>query len=127
MPSTHASVAASPHARGRARRQRLTLLATIIGSSISLLDGSIVAVALPTLQRSLGGGLAAQQWVSNAYLLTLGSLMLVGGALGDRYGERRIFMVGVSGFGAASALCALAPTMACSSPLARCRDSPARC
>jgi len=91
--------------------KRLTLVACILGSSIALLDSTVVNVALPTIQRDLGGGLAAQQWVVNAYLLTLGSLILVGGSLGDLYGERRIFALGVSGFGAASLLCALAPTI----------------
>ena len=91
--------------------KRLTLAACILGSSIALLDSTVVNVALPTIQRDLGGGLAAQQWVVNAYLLTLGSLILVGGSLGDLYGERRIFALGVSGFGAASLLCALAPTI----------------
>ena len=76
-----------------------------------MLDGSIVNVALPTIQRRLGGGLAAQQWVVNAYLLTLGSLILLGGSLGDLYGERRVFAVGVSSFGAASLGCALAPSI----------------
>jgi EmrB/QacA subfamily drug resistance transporter len=71
----------------------------------------VVNVALPSIQRSLGGGLAGQQWVSNAYLLTLGSLILLGGSLGDIFGERRIFALGVGGFGAASLLCALAPTI----------------
>ena len=68
-------------------------------------------MALPSIQRSLGGGLAGQQWVSNAYLLTLGSLILLGGSLGDIFGERRVFAVGVGGFGAASLLCALAPSI----------------
>ncbi|MGH2834619.1 MAG: DHA2 family efflux MFS transporter permease subunit [Solirubrobacteraceae bacterium] len=94
-----------------ATRKRLTLLACILGSSIALLDSTVVNVALPTIQRELGGGLAAQQWVVNAYLLTLGSLILIGGSLGDLYGERRIFALGVGGFGAASLLCALAPTI----------------
>ncbi|HEU0249581.1 MAG TPA: MFS transporter [Solirubrobacteraceae bacterium] len=94
-----------------ATRKRLTLVACILGSSIALLDSTVVNVALPTIQRDLGGGLAAQQWVVNAYLLTLGSLILVGGSLGDLYGERRIFALGVGGFGAASLLCALAPTI----------------
>ncbi len=75
-----------------------------------MLDGTIVNVALPTIQRHLGGGLAAQQWIVNAYLLALGSLILLGGSLGDLYGERRIFALGVSGFGIASAACALAPS-----------------
>jgi EmrB/QacA subfamily drug resistance transporter len=66
---------------------------------------------LPTIQRALGGGLAAQQWLVNAYLLTLGSLILIGGSLGDVFGERRIFALGVSGFGAASLACALAPSI----------------
>ena len=93
------------------RLKQLTLTAAILGSSIALLDGTIVNVALPTIQRSLGGGLAGQQWVSSAYLLTLGSLILVGGSLGDIFGERRVFAVGVGGFGLASLLCAAAPSI----------------
>jgi EmrB/QacA subfamily drug resistance transporter len=91
--------------------KRLTLIATILGSGIALLDGTVVNVALPSIQRALGGGLAAQQWVANGYLLTLGSLILVGGSLGDLYGERRIFALGVGGFGLASLGCAVAPTI----------------
>ena len=103
-------------ARGSAPRssdsiKRLTLVACILGSGIALLDGTVVNVALPTIQRDLGGGLAAQQWVVNAYLLTLGSLILIGGSLGDLFGERRIFALGVGGFGVASLLCALAPSI----------------
>jgi len=98
-------------ARSEAAVKRLTLLACIMGSGIALLDGTVVNVALPTIQRALGGGMAAQQWVVNGYLLTLGSLILVGGSLGDIYGERRIFALGVSGFGLASLACALAPTI----------------
>src|SRR5258708_24496448 len=97
--------------RDLASRKRLTLVACILGSGIALLDSTVVNVALPTIQRDLGGGLAAQQWVANAYLLTLGSLILVGGSLGDLFGERRVFALGVGGFGAASLLCALAPTI----------------
>jgi putative iron-dependent peroxidase len=73
------------------RRQRLTLLAAILGSGVATIDGSIVNVALPAIERDLGGGLTAQQWVSNAYLLALAALILLGGSLGDIYGERRIF------------------------------------
>jgi EmrB/QacA subfamily drug resistance transporter len=94
-----------------ASTKRLTLVATILGSSIAILDSSVVSVALPSIQRSLGGGLAGQQWVSNAYLLTLGSLILLGGSLGDIFGERPVFALGVAGFGATSLLCALAPTI----------------
>ncbi|MGD1050546.1 MAG: MFS transporter [Solirubrobacteraceae bacterium] len=94
-----------------ARIKRLTLTATILGSAIATLDSTIVSVALPTIQRSLGGGLAGQQWISSAYLLTLGSLILIGGSLGDIFGERRIFALGVAGFGITSLLCAVAPTL----------------
>jgi EmrB/QacA subfamily drug resistance transporter len=91
--------------------KRLTLAATILGSGIVLLDSTIVNVALPTIQRNLGGGLAAQQWVANAYVLTLGSLILIGGSLGDIFGERRVFALGVAGFALTSLLCAAAPTI----------------
>jgi len=95
--------------RSEAQIKRVTLVACILGSGIALLDGTVVNVALPTIQRALGGGLAGQQWVSNSYLLTLGSLILIGGSLGDLYGERNVFAIGVGAFGVASALCAIAP------------------
>ncbi len=91
------------------RTQRLTLLACILGSSAAFLDGTIVNVALPAIRASVHGGLSTQEWVVDAYLLTLGSLLLVGGSLGDVFGRRRIFIVGVAGFGVASLVCALAP------------------
>jgi len=91
--------------------QRITLVAAILGSSVATIDGTIVNVALPAIQRDLGGGLPAQQWVSNAYLLTLGSLILIGGSLGDIYGERRVFAAGVAAFGVLSIVCAAAPTI----------------
>ena len=93
------------------QRQRLVLVAAILGSALVSVDSSIVGVALPAIERDLGGGLVAQQWVSNAYLLALGSLILVGGSLGDIYGERRVFAVGVGAFGVLSVACALAPTI----------------
>jgi EmrB/QacA subfamily drug resistance transporter len=93
------------------RRQRLTLVAAIVGSGVAVLDGTIVNVALPSIERDLGGGLSAQQWVANAYLLSLSSLILIGGSLGDIYGERRIFTLGVAAFGVFSVACALAPTI----------------
>jgi EmrB/QacA subfamily drug resistance transporter len=92
-------------------RQRLILLAAILGSGVATIDGSIVNVALPAIERDLGGGLSAQQWVSNAYLLALGSLILIGGSLGDIYGERRVFALGLAAFGVFSVACALAPTI----------------
>jgi EmrB/QacA subfamily drug resistance transporter len=92
-----------------ARIARWTLIASILGSSMAFIDGSVVNVALPAIQHDLGGGLATQQWIVDAYLLTLGSLILVGGSLGDIYGEFRIFALGVAGFAVASVLCAVAP------------------
>jgi EmrB/QacA subfamily drug resistance transporter len=94
-----------------AQRKRLALLACILGSTVVGVDGSVITVALPAIREELGGGLAGQQWASNAYLLTLGSLLLIGGSLGDIYGERRIFALGVVGFGVTSLVCAVAPTI----------------
>ena len=93
------------------RRQRLTLLAAIFGSALATIDGSIVNVALPAIENDLGGGLSGQQWVANAYLLALASLILIGGSLGDIYGERRVFAIGITAFGVVSIACALAPTI----------------
>ena len=89
-------------------RKRLTLAACILGSTIVFIDSSVVTVALPAMERDLGGGLALQQWVADAYLLTLGSLILIGGSLGDLFGQRRIFVIGVISFGVTSVLCAVA-------------------
>jgi len=91
---------------------RWTLVASILGSSMAFIDGSVVNVALPSIQADLGGGLATQQWVVDAYLLTLGSLILVGGSLGDIYGESKVFAIGVASFAAASVLCGIAPDAA---------------
>jgi EmrB/QacA subfamily drug resistance transporter len=93
------------------RAQRLTLVAAILGSGVATIDGTIVSVALPAIEHDLGGGLPAQQWVSNVYLLTLASLILIGGSLGDIYGERRVFAIGIAAFGVCSIMCALAPTI----------------
>ena len=73
----------------------LVLVACILGSVIVFVDSTVVNVALPAIQRDLGGGLALQQWVVDAYLLTLGSLLLVGGSLGDLFGARRLFLIGI--------------------------------
>jgi EmrB/QacA subfamily drug resistance transporter len=88
---------------------RWTLVASILGSSMAFIDGSVVNVALKAIEHDLGGGLASQQWIVDAYLLTLGSLILVGGSLGDIFGELRVFGVGVASFAVASVLCAAAP------------------
>lgn len=92
-------------------RARWVLLATVLGSGMAMLDGTVVNVALPRIGEDLGASLAELQWTVNAYLLTLAALILLGGSLGDRYGRRRVFLIGVAWFAAASALCAAAPTI----------------
>jgi EmrB/QacA subfamily drug resistance transporter len=90
-------------------RGRWVLVATVLGSSMVFLDSTVVNVALPTIGRSLGATLAGLQWTVTAYTLTLASLILLGGSLGDRLGRRRVFLVGVAWFALASALCGAAP------------------
>jgi EmrB/QacA subfamily drug resistance transporter len=93
------------------RRKWLTLVATIVGSSMALLDGSVVNIALPAIQRALHADAAATQWIVNAYLLLLGALVLIGGSAADLYGRRRIFVLGVAVFIAASIACGLSPNV----------------
>jgi len=101
---------AQPFALGRAcRHKRLALAATILGSSTAFIDGSVVNVALPSIQAQLGASVAAIQWVVNAYLLFLGALVLVGGSLGDKLGRRTIFIAGIGIFTLASIGCGFAP------------------
>ena len=103
------------------RSKRLTLVATIVGSSMAFLDGSVVNIALPAIQQATHADAATTQWVVNAYLLLLGALVLIGGSAADLYGRRRIFVLGVALFTTASIACAfvtvamiaLAPPMAC--------------
>jgi EmrB/QacA subfamily drug resistance transporter len=90
------------------RRGRLTLLAVTLGSGVAILDGSIVNIALKTIGEDLHASLADLQWVSNGYLLALASLILVGGALGDRLGRRRMYVTGIIAFAVCSGLCAVA-------------------
>jgi EmrB/QacA subfamily drug resistance transporter len=92
------------------RQQRLTLVATILGSTVVFLDSTVVNVALPAIGEGLDVGLAGQQWVVEAYMLSLVSLLLVGGSLGDQFGRRRMFAAGLVAFGVTSALCAVAPS-----------------
>lgn len=84
------------------------LAATILGSSLAFIDGTVVNVALPALQRDLNATVAGVQWVIEAYSLLLAALLLVGGSMGDRYGRRRIFVIGVAIFAAASSWCGFA-------------------
>jgi EmrB/QacA subfamily drug resistance transporter len=92
----------------RSREGRLTLTTVILGTGIAFLDGTVVNIALRTIGTDLGAGLTALQWVLNGYLLSLAALILVGGALGDRFGRRRAYLVGVACFAVTSALCAFA-------------------
>src|SRR5215472_4549463 len=87
------------------------LAASILGSSLAFIDGTVVNVALPALQSSLGASLSDVQWIVEAYALTLSALLLAGGFLGDLYGRRRIFVIGVVIFGVASAACGLSRTV----------------
>ena len=110
------------------RTQRLSLLAAIMGSFVVGLDSTVVNVALPAIEEDLGGGLAGQQWVSNGYLLALASLILVGGSLGDVFGERRVFSIGVARVRRdVDRVRARADASRCWSPGACCRACSARC
>jgi EmrB/QacA subfamily drug resistance transporter len=90
---------------------RGTLLATVLGSALVFLDGTIVGIALPTIADDLGATSAGLQWTVNGYALTLAALLLLGGSLGDLFGRRRLFLIGTVAFAGASVLCALAPTV----------------
>ncbi|MGV3548210.1 MFS transporter [Rhizobium sp.] len=91
-------------------RRKWVLPVTILGSSMGFIDGSVVNVALPAMQASFSGSLATMQWIVNGYMLMLASLILLGGAIGDRYGRRRAFIIGLVIFAIASAACGFAPT-----------------
>ena len=93
------------------RRKWLTLVATVVGSSMALLDGSVVNIALPAIQQALHADAASTQWIVNAYLLLLGALVLIGGSAADLYGRRGIFVLGVAVFIAASIACGLSPNV----------------
>jgi len=91
------------------KEQKLVLVVSILASFVAFLDGSVVNVALPAISRELGGGLAAQQWIVDGYMLTLGALILLAGSLSDLFGRKRILLSGLIGFGVTSLLCAVAP------------------
>jgi EmrB/QacA subfamily drug resistance transporter len=92
------------------RVQRLVLVASILGSFVAFLDASVVNVALPAIRDDLGGGISAQQWIVDAYLVTLGSFILLAGSLSDLFGRKRVFVAGLLGFGVTSLLAAIAPS-----------------
>ena len=108
-------------------RGRGILLASIVGSGMAFLDGTVVNVALPALARGLGADLAGLQWTVDAYLLTLCAFLLTGGSLGDRLGRKPMFELGVVGFAGASVLCALSPSVLALALPAGSRAWPRRC
>jgi len=91
------------------RPQRLILTIAILASFVAFLDGTLVNVALPAIETELGGGLTTQQWVVDAYLITLGSLILLAGSISDAFGRLLVLRIGLYGFAAASVVIALAP------------------
>src|SRR4030081_3647473 len=91
------------------KHKQRTLAATILGSSMAFIDGSVVNIALPAIQQALHADAVSTQWIVNAYLLLLGALVLVGGSAADLYGRRRTFILGIAVFTAASIACGLAP------------------
>jgi EmrB/QacA subfamily drug resistance transporter len=97
----------------RGMHSRATLAATILGSSLAFIDGSVVNVALPALAHDLKVGPADLSWAINAYLLPLGVMILLGGALGDHFGRRRFFQLGLATFAVASLMCAFSPSLGC--------------
>ncbi|MCY1137510.1 MFS transporter [Actinoplanes sp. Pm04-4] len=90
---------------------RWVLLATVLGSSLAFIDSTVVNIALPEIGRDLGADAAGLQWTVNGYALSLASLVLLGGSLGDRYGRKRIFLLGVAWFALASLLCGFSPNI----------------
>lgn len=93
------------------RSGRWLLFASVLGSGLAGIDATVVNVALPALGDDLGASFAGLQWTLNGYTLTLAAFILLGGSLGDRYGRRRVFTIGVVWFALPSALCAVAPTV----------------
>ena len=101
----------SPVLRMSTARGRWVVAATVLGSGMAALDATVVGIALPAIGRDFHAGIAGLQWVVNAYTLTLAGLLLLGGTLGDSYGRRKVFVIGVVWFAAASLLCGVAPTV----------------
>ncbi len=91
------------------RRGKLVLAVTVLGSGVAMLDSTVVNIALPAIGKDFHATVAGLQWILTAYLLTLSGLLLLGGALGDRYGRKRVFLIGVAWFALASLCCGLAP------------------
>src|SRR6202451_3379450 len=111
--TTTAAQADSPAGlRISSARGRWVVAATVLGSGMAALDATVVGIALPAIGRNFHAGVASVQWVVDAYTLTLAGLLLLGGTLGDSFGRRRVFAIGVVWFAVASLLCGLAPNAA---------------
>ena len=108
-PATSPGLLAAGSVRLGTPQGRAVLAATVLGSGMAFLDGTVVNVALPAISADLGSGLSGLQWILDGYLVTLSALLLLGGSLGDRFGRRRLFVLGMLGFTVASVLCGLAP------------------
>src|ERR1700730_11341488 len=104
------TAAATPALHLSTARGHWVVAATVLGSGMAALDATVVGIALPAIGRDFHAGIAGLQWVVNAYTLTLAGLLLLGGTLGDSYGRRKVFVIGIVWFAAASLLCGLAPT-----------------
>lgn len=101
----------APAVRRGTATGRWVIATAVLGSGVVFLDGTVVNVALPAIARDLDAGLADLQWVVSAYLLALGSFLVIGGSLGDLFGRRRVFVIGLVGFAASSLLCGVAPSV----------------
>jgi EmrB/QacA subfamily drug resistance transporter len=110
--SLDVAMPAEARVTGITRTMWLILIAVVMADALDLMDATLTMIAAPTIAANLGGGALLIKWLGSAYALALGSLLVVGGRLGDRFGQRRTFLIGIAGFTLASALCGLAPTSA---------------
>src|SRR6516164_2790055 len=109
LPCDQAAIRAAASVPACAARRSWVLVAAVLGSTMAYLDESVVNVALPKIESNLQTTLSAMQWVVNAYTLCMSALLLVGGATADQFGRRRVFVIGVAVFAAASVVCGFAP------------------
>ena len=111
VPMSSTGSGSSTGTTGMSRQQRVVLSVAILAAFVSFLDGTVINVALPAISRELGGELSTQQWVVDAYLITLGAVILLAGSLSDVYGRKKVLFAGLVGFGVTSLACAFAPTV----------------